>query len=66
MGDSTSPTSERAIWSQDKQSKRFYRHWDNYFDIVAGHAEYRRCSPGSATHKQEGAGQGVTVKGCGV
>lgn len=42
---------------------------DNFFDKGARQAEYRRFSPGSATHKQEGAGQGMTVKGslgCGV
>lgn len=42
---------------------------DNFFYKGAGQAEYRRCSPGSATHKQEGPGQGMTIKsslGCGV
>lgn len=42
---------------------------DNFLGKGAGQAEYRRCSPGSAAHKQKGAGQGMTVNGslgCGV
>lgn len=62
MGDSTTPTAERATLGGMSNPTDFMDIEENFFDKDTGHAEYG-CPPGSATHKQEAAGQGMTVKG---